>query len=119
MIDHYPEDEKRISFDELSARAREIDKQVKKQRKQDERAVLELERIREQDRKQWEYTNGGRNPVGDDPIALDGDEHKMYENLGIKDMETENNESSNSIIPLMLSVIAIACFVYLVSKYGA
>lgn len=124
MMDKYPqsEEEKRFSFDELCRKANEIDKRVKKEKRKEEREKRriadELDEIRSQDRKQWEYTNGGRNPIGDDPLTLDAEEQRMYEDLGKRDKRTdEQTTPSDSIIPFVLIGIAFLIIIHLHNKH--
>jgi hypothetical protein len=79
--------------------AHNIRKQVKNE------VARELERIREQDRKQWEFTNGGRNPIGDDPEALDSEEQQQHEEYGKVTREDANDG--------LLAFLSILCFIFL------
>lgn len=83
-------------------RKSEIDAQVSK----------ELERLREQNQKQWEYTNGGKLPNYDDPNALDPYEHEMFRDLGIRDSQNESNTDETLGFVVLLTVIIIALVVF-------
>ena len=96
-------EEKTWSLDECVRRhdeAHRIRKQVKSE------VAKELERIREQDRKQWEFTNGGRNPISDDPESLDAEEQQIHEEYGKVTREDANDG--------LLGFLAILSFVFLI-----
>jgi hypothetical protein len=96
-------EEKTWSLDECVRRgdeAHRMRKQVKSE------VAKELERIREQDRKQWEFTNGGRNPISDDPESLDPEEQQMHEEFGKITREDANDG--------LLAFLAVLSFVFLI-----
>lgn len=94
------------SLDECVRRgdeAHRIRKQVKNE------VSKELERIREQDRKQWEFSNGGKNPISDDPLSLDPHEHEMFENIGKS--ETVQDDGISGLIIIVCGIL-IGMYIY-------
>lgn len=98
-------DDKSWSLDECVRRgdeAHRIRKQVKSE------VSKELERIREQDRKQWEFSNGGKNPISDDPLSLDPNEHKMFEEIG----KNADEDDETTLFVIILCGILFGMYIY-------
>jgi len=94
-------EEKTWSLDECVKRGDDAHKERIKLQK-------EIERLREQERKQWEFTNGGKIPISDDPTSLDPDEHLMCEELGMNDFKNEANESDTTVEFVVLIIVTTA-----------
>jgi hypothetical protein len=81
------------------------------------RVARELEKTREQDRKQWEFENGGRNPIGNDPDGLNREEQEMYRRLGEEDMRNERNSQEDSLLPFLIIICVTIGVFYLYNKH--
>lgn len=106
------EDEPEWNFDECVARSNTAHRNK-------QRIARELEQTREQDRKQWEFTNGGRNPIGNDPEGLDIEEQEMYRKLGEADSKMDRYDQSDDTFQYIIIVVAILAFTYLYIKHFA
>lgn len=78
-------------------------------RKRITRLENEIEQLREQDRKQWEFSNGGKNPISDDPESLDPEEHLMYERLGKLQESEEEEDNTFTFLALLTAIIVFIC----------
>lgn len=96
------------SIESKFKRANELHK--RRQREERLRVAREITDVREQDRKQWEFENGGKNPVSDDPLALDRFEHRMFEELGKRSHQVESKDDSTEILFIVLAGLFLGLF---------
>jgi hypothetical protein len=101
----------------------EWDKRMRqlKEVEREERSISEeLRKIREQDKRNWEYENGGRNPLDSDTLPYDREDQEMLEEMGRTDMENEklkNQTSDDSLLPIGFMLCCVVIFLAAYNKY--
>jgi hypothetical protein len=95
---------------------------TKRNRKEKERIADEISATRKQQKEQWEYENGGENPIKASPDveSLTPEQKYMFRRLGEINLERERkrlHEPPDSIFPVLLMLILVMGFLFLVRKF--
>jgi len=94
----------------------------KRNLKEKERIADEISATRKQQKEQWEYENGGENPIKASPDveSLTPEQKYMFRRLGEINLEREHRrlqEPPDSIFPILLLFILVIGFLFLVRKF--